>query len=356
MLRFPEVGGYSRHVLETQFACEATLMATGERVWILRLGILDQYLGLLLEMPDRSYMLLRERHVRKKEHSGIIYQPWLGGDLGFSEEVIAHHQEIAKKKMALSTYAYKKGLDASVVLADHDLTKYDLDPELPRPASKKRLPTEDAVTEPPMTPERKQQPRARTPASKQARKKLTHARSDSDSDMSDTSFTALIPLKTRWMERHKAEAQAAAAAAAPKRRRGQTAKPPKAKGKAKAVIKTEDTPAPSNPFSYPQEPTASAFGTTASLPPAREEATFHFLLSNPSLGAIPHTYPTAALPTRRAFFTHAINAYGTIGGEKPEEQKEEVVIAASVRVAGVERPIVVKRDGEGKAAWEMVGK
>ncbi|KAI4195798.1 MAG: hypothetical protein LQ346_003346, partial [Caloplaca aetnensis] len=274
-------------------------------------------------MPNGTYMLLRERRVRQKGYGGCIYQPWLGGDLGFSEQEIAHHKNIPRKKVALTTYARKKGLEAEDVLKEYDITRYDLDPELPRPARKKRLPAEDAVTELPMTPERKAQGKARTPTSKQSRTTVTQAGSDSDTDISATSFTSLIPLKTLWMERRKAEAQALAPTA-PKRRRGQTSKA----SKAKAVVKTEDTPAPSNPFSFPQTlPTPSASATTPSLPPS-EEATFHFLLSNPSLGAIPHTYPTTALPTRRVFFTHATNAYGIVGGEKPEEQKEEVIAAS----------------------------
>ncbi|KAL8760788.1 MAG: hypothetical protein Q9184_003047 [Pyrenodesmia sp. 2 TL-2023] len=343
MHRFGEVGGYSRHVLETQFACEATLMATGERVWIVRLGILDQYLGLLLEMPDGSYMLVRERRVRKKEYSGTIYQPWLGGDLGFSEEVIANHGVIPRKKMALTTYASKRGLDAHVVLKEHDITRYDLDPHLPRPARKKRQPTE-LIEDEIVSPKREPQPKVRTPTSTQARTTLTGAASDSDSGICTTSFTELIPLKTLWMQRRAAEAQPPA----PKRRR-QTTKPAKAKAKAKAVIKTEDTPEPSNPFSFPQASSPSTFTLSAS---ATREVIFHHLLRDPSLGAIPHTYPTTALPTRRTLFTHAINAYGIIRGEHKEG---EDVIAASVKVKGKERPIVVTRGAGGQRAWEMVG-
>lgn len=338
MHRFAEVGGYSRHVLETQFACEATLVATGERVWIVRLGIMDQYLALVVEMPNGLYMLLRERRVRNKEYSGSIYQPWLGGDLGFSEEVVAHHRVIPKNKIALTTYASKRGLDAQVVLKEHDITRYDLDPDLPRPARKKRLPTEEAVTGP-ATPQRTPKRKARTPASTKSRTNFTGAASDSDSDISATSFTSLIPLKTLWMQRRAAEAQPPA----PKRRR-QTTKP----AKAKTVIKIEHSPSPPHPFSFPQASTPSKSAPSAHT----SEVTFHHLLRDPSLGAIPHTFPTTALPTRRAFFTHAINAYGIIGGD-PKDGEE--VVAASVKVKGQERPIVVRKDAGGQAAWEMVG-
>ncbi|KAI4124575.1 MAG: hypothetical protein LQ338_004737 [Usnochroma carphineum] len=88
--------------------------------------------------------------------------------------------------------------------------------------------------------------------------------------------------------------------------------------------------------------------TTTTTTAHRRRATFHFYLSDPTLGAVPHSYPLNALPSRSTFFHNAIAAHDMVS--TPGQ-----VVAASVRVVCArgpsERPIVVPKDAGGKAAW-----
>ena len=122
-LRIPELSKYDRNLLEDNFAIEASLVETGEHVWILRLGVMDMYQGWALEKPDGSKMLVRS-HYRKGGH---VYYGWLGGELGYSDEVIAHHQDVPRLVLSLRLYARRRKLDAEDVLNEYDVSKEALE-------------------------------------------------------------------------------------------------------------------------------------------------------------------------------------------------------------------------------------
>ncbi|KAL9027622.1 MAG: hypothetical protein Q9180_007304, partial [Flavoplaca navasiana] len=128
-LRIPELAKYDRHSLEDNFAIQASLVETGERVWILRLGVIDLYQGWVLEKPDGSKLLVKAQY-RKGGH---VYYPWLGGDSGYSDEVIASHQDIPRQLLSLRAYARKQNLDAEDVLNDYDISREALEPQSPSP-------------------------------------------------------------------------------------------------------------------------------------------------------------------------------------------------------------------------------
>ena len=122
-LRIPELSKYDRNSLEDHFAIEASLVETGEHVWILRLGVLDMYQGWVLEKPDGSKMLVRS-HYRKGGH---VYYGWLGGELGYSDEVIANHQDVPRLVLSLRLYARRRKLDAEDVLNEYDVSNEALE-------------------------------------------------------------------------------------------------------------------------------------------------------------------------------------------------------------------------------------
>lgn len=122
-LRIPELSKYDRNSLEDNFAIEASLVETGARVWILRLGVLDIYQGWVLEKPDGSKMLVKS-HYRKGGH---VYYGWLGGELGYSDEVIAHHTDVPRLVLSLRLYARRQKLDAEDVLNEYDVSKEALE-------------------------------------------------------------------------------------------------------------------------------------------------------------------------------------------------------------------------------------
>ncbi|KAL8988953.1 MAG: hypothetical protein Q9169_008470, partial [Polycauliona sp. 2 TL-2023] len=122
-VRIPELGRYDRNVLESGFAMEASLAETGERIWIIRLGVLDMYQGWVLEKADGSIILVKANY-RK---GGYLYYGWLGGDLGFSEEVIAHHKDVPRSVLTLRLYSRKRNLDPEDVLNEYDISKEALE-------------------------------------------------------------------------------------------------------------------------------------------------------------------------------------------------------------------------------------
>ncbi|KAI4142058.1 MAG: hypothetical protein L6R39_005096 [Caloplaca ligustica] len=123
--RFPEVANYDRFSFESQFAFKASLTDTGERVYILRLGIIEQYQGWVLEKSDGSHILVKSQYLRSK--GGHVYYPWLGGDLGFSDQEIAHHRDVPKVRMTIRGYARAKRLDPEDLLNEYDIVLHDLE-------------------------------------------------------------------------------------------------------------------------------------------------------------------------------------------------------------------------------------
>lgn len=375
--RFPEVGRYDGFSFESIFAVEASLTATDERIWVTRIGIVEQYLGWVLETPEGSYMLVTTSYTRSRGHG---YYAWLGGDLGFSDDEVAHHRDVPKKKFSRRGYARKRGLDAEDVLNDSDISKYDLENKVPQSISKK------------------------VPQATAKKVSANHIPAAEDSDSSLTSLSELVPLMNAWKKRRAEEPLSQ-----PSRKRQLSTRLKAVKlepeGKTSQITAPETPQHPSalrNSFSTAttrlrQAPTSHLNSspptatTTTSIPPAllpfnnnnnsnvlqtpppsippptttlgtpftfttptttAKDVTFHFFLADPILGAIPHTFPPTALPSKLKFFNSAIAAYETV---LPVQPKTEVV-AASVRVGGVARPIVVRRDGAGKAAWDEVGR
>ncbi|KAL8790352.1 MAG: hypothetical protein Q9213_000705 [Squamulea squamosa] len=127
-LRIPELAKYDRNFLENNFAIEASLVETGERIWIIRLGVIDLYQGWVLEKPDGSNMLVKAQY-RK---GGYVYYPWLGGEFGYSDEAVAHHQDVPRSVLTLRLYARKRQLDAEDVLNEYDISEAALEAENPQ--------------------------------------------------------------------------------------------------------------------------------------------------------------------------------------------------------------------------------
>ncbi|KAI4147736.1 MAG: hypothetical protein LQ341_001727 [Variospora aurantia] len=363
--RFPEVTRYDRYSIEGQFATEATLTESGERIWITRLGVMGQYLGHLLEKADGTCMLVKTSFLRK--YGGHVYFPWLGGDLGFSDEEVAHHRDIPKHRISIRAYARQKNLNAEDILNDYDISKDDLE----RAASYSTAP------EVPF--------------------RGINAAEESDSSL--TSLSSLAPLIHDYKAR-KAKLQASPPKVTKKKRHLDNKAPPPqpkaikleaqdepygiATSKAQAVTRdyfSETSPQMRDskrshlatpPFGSTttrthatipallhknssanalETPPASTLGTPFSLTTtSAAQIIFHFFLSDPLLGAIPHAYPAAAsLPSKKRFFNQAVAAHDTVG---PKGE----VFAASVSFGAGKRAVVVRKDGGGKAAWEEVGR
>ncbi|KAL8968857.1 MAG: hypothetical protein Q9197_004644 [Variospora fuerteventurae] len=362
--RFPEVTRYDRYSIEGQFATEATLTESGERIWITRLGVVGQYLGHLLEKADGTCMLVKTSFLRK--YGGHVYFPWLGGELGFSDEEVAHHRDIPKHRISIRAYARKRDLNAEDILNDYDISKEDLE----HAASYSTAP------EVPF--------------------RGINAAEESDSSL--TSLSSLAPLIHNYKAR-KAKLQASPPRVTKKKRHlHNKAPPPQPKAikleaqdepygittsKAQAVTRdyfSETSPQMRDskrsrlatpPFGSTtrthatipallhknssanalETPPASTLGTPFSLTTtSTTQVIFHFFLSDPLLGAIPYAYPAAAsLPSKKRFFNQAVAAHDTVG---PKGE----VFAASVSFGPGKRAVVVRKDGGGKAAWEEVGR
>ncbi|KAL9009190.1 MAG: hypothetical protein Q9173_005757, partial [Seirophora scorigena] len=352
---FPEIVKYARHSMEEQFATEATLTETGEQIWIIRLGIMDQYMGLLLERSDGSCMLVKASFFRKPR--GHVYFPWLGGDLGFSDKEVAHHREVPKHRISIRAYARKRGMDAEDVLNEYDISKHDLEDTQAHSASQTAPARGADVAE--------------------------------DSDSSVTSLSSLVPLIHGYRPPMDGRKGSPVKTSTTKRRLSNRAPPPQSKAiklewsqdvssritasKAHGAIRDYFSQAsrkvrhskPSHLAFLPlgatasirsqfpvsdknggadvlQTPPASTFGTPFSPAVSPAQVTFHYFLSDPLLGAIPLVYPTASLPSKERFLKEAIAAHDTVG---PKSE----VFAVSVSVGAGKRSVVVRRDGGGKA-------
>ncbi|KAL8807420.1 MAG: hypothetical protein Q9182_000759 [Xanthomendoza sp. 2 TL-2023] len=121
--RIPELAKYDRDSLESNFAIEASLIETGERIWIIRLGVIDLYQGWVLEKPNETYLLVKAQY-RK---GGYVYYPWLGSDLGYSDDAIANHKDVPRQVLSLRLYSKKRELDSEDVLNDFDISKAALE-------------------------------------------------------------------------------------------------------------------------------------------------------------------------------------------------------------------------------------
>ncbi|KAL8649033.1 MAG: hypothetical protein Q9210_004635 [Variospora velana] len=359
--RFPEVTRYDRYSIEGQFATEATLTESGERIWITRLGVVEQYLGHLLEKADGTCMLVKTCFLRK--YGGHVYFPWLGGDLGFSDKEVAHHRNVPKHRISIRAYARKRDLNAEDILNEYDISKDDLE----HAASYSTAP------EVPF--------------------RGINAAEESDSSL--TSLSSLAPLIHNFKAR-KAQLQASPPKVTKKKRSLDNKAPPP---RPKAIkLETQDEPSgittsqaqaeirdcifetnpevgrsrhshlTSPPLGFSastgpailghnknisanalQTPPASTLGTPFTPATSPGQVIFHFFLSDPLLGAIPHAYPAVSLPSKKRFFNQAVAAHETVGSKGE-------VLAASVSFGAGKRAVVVRKDGGGKAAWEEVGR
>ncbi|KAL8727460.1 MAG: hypothetical protein Q9166_006048 [cf. Caloplaca sp. 2 TL-2023] len=122
-LRIPELARYDRNAFESNFAVEASIVETGERIWVIRLGVLDMYQGWVIDRPDGSNLLVKAKY-RK---SGYEYYPWLGHNLGYSDEAIAHHKDVPRQVISLRQYSQKRALDAEDVLNAYDISRAALE-------------------------------------------------------------------------------------------------------------------------------------------------------------------------------------------------------------------------------------
>ncbi|KAL8821085.1 MAG: hypothetical protein Q9223_000810 [Gallowayella weberi] len=121
--RIPELAKHDRDSLESNFAIEASLIETGERIWIIRLGVIDMYQGWVLEKPNGTYLLVKAQY-RK---GGYVYYPWLGSEMGYSDEAIANHKDVPRQVLSLRLYSRKRELDSEDVLNDFDISQAALE-------------------------------------------------------------------------------------------------------------------------------------------------------------------------------------------------------------------------------------
>ncbi|KAL8826975.1 MAG: hypothetical protein Q9170_007202, partial [Blastenia crenularia] len=123
--RFPELSRYDMWSFQDHFAALASLTDTKEDLWVFRLGIVEQYLGWVLAKPDGSHILVRAQYFRK--HKGHVFYPWLGGERGFSDEIIAYPRGV---RVSMKMYAKEMNLDPDDLLNEYNITKEDLEHQI----------------------------------------------------------------------------------------------------------------------------------------------------------------------------------------------------------------------------------
>ncbi|KAL8960308.1 MAG: hypothetical protein Q9183_005486, partial [Haloplaca sp. 2 TL-2023] len=124
-LRVPVLASYDKIQFQNVFGTEATTTENGERVWILRLGIVDLYQGWVLEKGDGTCTLVKAHYTRKNGHA---YHPWIGGEgFAFADHIIADHKVVERKIISIHRYAKIKGLDPEDVLNEYDISKAALE-------------------------------------------------------------------------------------------------------------------------------------------------------------------------------------------------------------------------------------
>ena len=405
-IRIPQLARYDQNALEDNFATEALLADTDERVWILRLGVIDIYQGWVLEKPDGSNILVKVQY-RK---GGTVYHGWLGGELGFSDEVIAHHKGLTKRVLSLHLYAQERGLDAEDVLNEYDISEAALETDQPQPMVEGSQESDSALSSAPSDTEasalidwttrkrRAVKGTDLTPVKKAKAAKSKTARSGNLRDASLSPTPLLSPLairhlmqindpqlrgKVKRLQKVFPTNTIAVCESVLLKNKGNfdhaiddlytlcniptsTDVTVSDDGQATKAIRLSRnkgtsqqnilrTPSPSRvqlatPFSTEQSMT---FGyPTPQTPRFRSfnttDTMFHMFLSNPSAGAIP--IPFSSLTTKQKLFKEAMSAY-SLSSASTEE-----IIAASVMISGLNRAIVVRKDKAGNPAWEEVGR
>ncbi|KAL8653897.1 MAG: hypothetical protein Q9226_003652 [Calogaya cf. arnoldii] len=402
-LRIPELAKYERNSLEDNFAIEASLVETGARVWIIRLGVIDMYQGWVLEKSDGSKVLVKAQY-RKGGH---VYYGWLGGELGYSDKVIAHHEDVPRQVLSLRGYARKQHLDPEDVLNEYDLSRAALEPgQTPEPTTPATVvgsqeSDTDLASPPPSdsddplvdTRASRKRPAAkqRGPISKKQAKISTFfpTKSQIEKDLLSidddevrgkvkqlhkvfptvtVAVCECVLLKNKGDIDHAIDdlyglqnvpsstdatvsddgppakaTRSRRAKLAAQQNMPRTPSPTRTKSSSTIQLGTPFLSHQSPSFGYPTPQTPSI--CTRPSP----TTTFQFFLSDPSMGAIP--IPFNSIKTKQKFFTEAITAHFlTSHGEENES-----VVAASVVILGMGHPIVVRRKN-GNPAWEEVGR
>ncbi|KAI4219352.1 MAG: hypothetical protein LQ349_008375 [Xanthoria aureola] len=418
-LRIPELSKYDRNSLEDNFAIEASLVETGARVWILRLGVLDMYQGWVLEKPDGSKMLVRS-HYRKGGH---VYYGWLGGELGYSDEVIANHHDVPRLVLSLRLYARRRKLDAEDVLNEYDVSNEALEFENREPkaaaggAIEDGVESDTALSSPPSESESDEEPiisrasrkrgsgKANSASRSKKRAKLSTSSTTNPKGANDLLGIDAAEVRRKVKKLHKVFPAVTIAVCecvllknkgnvdnalddlyglqtstdstisddgppAQATRRSQRAKPTANPPCTPSPARTKNanttylaTPfsssahSPSSSLAYPPTPhTPSSL-----LPRTNQPTTLKFFLADPTLGAIP--IPYHSIKSRQKFFSEAIAAHFLTSGAAVSEMERESVVAVSVcvRLEGMGMgmmgsPIVVRRGKGGNVAWEQVGR
>ncbi|KAL8776213.1 MAG: hypothetical protein Q9194_003297 [Teloschistes cf. exilis] len=411
--RVPVLARHDEASFQQSFAMEANLMATGESVWICRLGVVDTYQGWVLEQPDRSYVLVKSQYTRKHGH---IYYAWIGGDgFDFSSEIIAHHRDHPKVMLSIKAYARKRGFDAEDVLNDHDISLSEREPEeaqeVEQPEPKEGGEVQDDSTSSLTT---------LTDVESRASLKDFQTPQNRRCQQFSSKFSAGGHIKTTTNHYPKAKSKVRKPISrskyqdknAPLKNLGVDNFPmtqayvksdsgtpcPMDSGTVVASLADDSnhfyTPAPGpnrhgtslmpqyEPIAYPtppdhkdpyyhqQSPTAGPLGHFPysnapdyhGVPGSTGTTTFHFYLSNPALGAIPKAY--ASIISKDKFFKEAMAAHQLLSSSSSNSTNSTnnnnnnnntntgAIIAASALVIGINRPIVVRKDAQGKTAWE----
>ncbi|KAL8678257.1 MAG: hypothetical protein Q9186_005370 [Xanthomendoza sp. 1 TL-2023] len=406
--RIPELGKYDRNSLESNFAIEASLIETGQRIWIIRLGVIDLYLGWVLERPDGSYILVKAQYRR----GGYVYYPWLGSELGYSDEAIANHKDVPRQVLTLRQYAKKRKLDPEDVLNDYDISKAALDFMEGTQESDSELSSLSSDSEPLITRRMKlrNKPSSKrhhssesndlSPKKKTKLKLFTRAKNTVPEDpniLSTTSPTASSPtlmddiqnLNTRTninrLTKIFPSMTSAICEAILLKNKGVFTNAVDDLSRLRDMPTSTDdasengittpttrrcdkrkgqdllqTPPPtthhqhSNTHNHLGSPfsTTNQRSITPSSPSPTTTTTLNFYLSNPLLGAIPIPFHT--LTSKTKFFKVACEAYFLSSSSSSRENAGEIV-AASVWVKGMERAVVVVRKGKaGDVGWGEV--
>ncbi|KAL8914385.1 MAG: hypothetical protein Q9171_001015 [Xanthocarpia ochracea] len=411
-IRIPQLALYDQNALENNFAIEALLADTDERVWILRLGVIDMYQGWVLEKPDGSNILVKVQY-RK---GGTVYHGWLGGELGYSDQIIAHHKGLTKRVLSLRLYAQERGLDPEDVLNEYDISKAALEADQPQPMVEGSQESNSTLSSVPSDTEasavidwttrkrRAVKETDLTPVKKAKTSKSKTARSSNLRDASSSPTPLLSPLAIRHLmqindpqirgnvkrlqKMFPATSIAVCESVLLKNKGnfdhavddlqtlcniptstdvtvsddGQATKAIRSiRNKRTAQQYTPRTPSPSRLYCSSALQLATPFSTDQSMtfglptpntPSSRSFNTtatmFHMFLSNPAAGAIP--IPFSSLTTKQKLFKEATSAY-SLSSASTEE-----IIAASVVISGMNRAIVVRKDKAGNPTWEEVGR
>lgn len=405
-LRIPELARYDRNSLENNFAIEASLVETGERVWIIRLGVIDMYQGWVLEKSDGSKILVKS-HYRKGGH---VYYGWLGGEMGYSDEIIAHHKDVPRLVLTLRLYARRQSLDAEDVLNEYDVSKDALEPAklTPMPTTpgggNSIMDSQGSDTALSSPPSDSDEPLVISRASRKRSSRKENASNSKKAKMSASSATkpkgangllsiddAEVRVKVKKLHKIFPKVTIAVCECVLLKNQGnvdnaiddlydlqniptstdttvfddgppaQAARSHRAKltGQLRtpspARRKSSHTTQLATPFSTAQSPSSFGYPTpqTPSLrAPRNPITTINFFLSNPTMGAVP--IPFATIKSKNKFFTEAISAHFLTSASISHDDNESVV-AASVAMPGLTHPIVVRRKN-GNPAWEEVGR